>query len=81
MKWNVSCRIKNASDAAPIVIIEFDTLKLNKKVFEKKKGGLYMRQCIYAHWLEDACSALKYLDVHVAKIYDHMQNSAPKLAS
>jgi len=79
MEWWISFEITKVSQADPVMCFAFDALKLNKKVFESKKGGMYMRQCIYAHWLEDAMTGMKQVGTNLRTVYQEMNRENPKL--
>lgn len=77
MRWEVECRVEKTDKDDPIEIMVFDVNKLNKKVF-KGDEGKYIRQCLYAHWLEDSCNGMNKLDMKTIKIYENMKHVGPK---
>jgi len=79
MEWWISFEVTKVSPDRPVRAYAFDALKLNKKVFEQRKGGMYMRQCIYAHWLEDAMTGMNQAQVNLRTIYQEMNRANPKL--
>ena len=79
MEWWISFEVTKVSHSDPVKCFAFNALKLNKKVFESKKGGMYMRQCIYAHWLEDAMTGMKQVGTNLRTVYQEMNRENPKL--
>ena len=71
MSWDVTCKITKTDPADPIKVYHFSVQKLNKKVFAAK-GGMYIRQCVYALWLEDCMGGMLKLDNKVADLYDQL---------
>lgn len=57
LTWDVTCEITKADPSDPIKVYHFSVKKLNKNVFSSK-GGMYIRQCVYALWLEDCMGGM-----------------------
>ena len=79
MEWWISFEVSKVSSTNPVRCYAFDAIKLNKKVFESRKGGMYMRQSIYAHWLEDAMTGMKQAQVNMRTVYQEMNRENPRL--
>lgn len=72
LTWDVTCEITKAVAADPIKVYHFSVDKLNKKVFSAK-GGMYIRQCVYALWLEDCMGGMQKLDNKAAELYERIK--------
>ena len=74
----VSFKIVKTNPADPITMYVFNIEKLNKQVFRKRKVGFYLRQCIYAHWLEDSANQLAFYQERTGRIIERLAKQHPK---